>query len=368
MLWVWLVSGAFLCCLAVAVRERRSRRNLTAYDAPDGTLFRLNEAAAQPLVQLFDGLRKASAQLDKVAPTKRLRIARTVVDRYFSDVSITAERVPVDAGGVPAEWVIAPGADPQRRLLYIHGGAFVCGSAQSHRPLTSRLSEVTQCVVLAIDYRLMPEHSRMASIHDCRTAYEWLLQHAPDNKTGSARALFVGGDSAGGNLALSLLAWLRDTQRRQPDAAVAFSPVTDMAFSSPSFQLNRDTDIMLRSLFKQIKRLPGPLYQGITFFSTRMRSNDPRLSPLRGNLANLPPTLIQVSDTEMLLDDARRYVNRARHEGSIAQLQQWEGMPHVWQIFHPVLPSATAALDEVARFFSAQSRHQAASETSTTPP
>jgi acetyl esterase/lipase len=256
----------------------------------------------------------------------------------------------VDAAGVSAEWVVANGTNPDWRMLYIHGGAFCSGSPLSHRTLTNRLSEVTGCAVLAIDYRLFPEHRLMAAILDCRTAYDWLLAHSCEGNLAPAQRLYVAGDSAGGNLTLSLLQWLRDSGRRLPDAAVALSPITDAGLLSASIQYNYKSDPVLRPLFSLLKRIPWPLYWFMTLLATRMSTSNPLLSPLLGRLEGLPPTLVQVSDSEMLLDDGRRYVNKATVAGSLASLQCWEGMPHVWQIFHPTLPSATRALDEIGRF------------------
>ncbi len=140
-----------------------------------------------------------------------------------TDANYQAKFIPANAGGVPAEWVIAPGADSDRRVLYIHGGGFVTGSPQSHRTITSKFSEVSGCAVLAIDYRLMPEHHHSDCVEDCRTAYRWILGNGPDG-AGEIRQLFIGGDSAGGNLCLSLIAWIRDKKLRAPEAAVALSP------------------------------------------------------------------------------------------------------------------------------------------------
>ena len=242
---------------------------------------------------------------------------RDYMDKIFAGRAFDARFVPVDAGGVRAEWVLSPGSDPARRTLYIHGGAFMMGSPLSHRTLTTRFSAMTGGAVLAIDYRLMPEHPRRAGIDDCRNAYRWLLANGPDGAT-PARAMFVAGDSAGGNLTLSLIAWVRDSGLRAPDAAVALSPLTDATLASPSLRANLHSDAM-----------PGPLF---------------------GKLARVPPVLVQASELEMLLDDARRYVNKARAAGSPVRLQTWNHMVHVWQIFNPELTEARDALAEIDRF------------------
>lgn len=255
----------------------------------------------------------------------------------------------VDAGGVPAEWVLAPGADPDRRLLYIHGGAFIAGSPNSHRTVTSRAAEELEAAVLAIDYRLMPEHSRAEGIADCKKAYRWILENGPEGQSAPQR-LYVSGDSAGGNLSLVLSAWTRDAGVRTPDAVVALSPLTDSNYASPSLRGNMRTDTMLGPLFGGLMKIPRPLLAWLYLLENRFRPVAPEVSPLRGELSSLPPTLIQVSESEMLFDDARRYVNKARAAGSPARLQSWPGLLHVWQMFNPEVPEAMQAFQEIGEF------------------
>jgi monoterpene epsilon-lactone hydrolase len=281
------------------------------------------------------------------------------MDEIFADRVLDVTITPVDCGGVPGEWVLAPGADPARRTLYIHGGAFLMGSPRSHRTLTSRFSELTGGAVLAIDYRLMPEHPRRAGIEDCRSAYRWLLDHGPDGLA-PASAVFVAGDSAGGNLTLSLINWVRDQGLRAPDAAVALSPLTDATLSSPSLRSHVHSDPMLGPLFGPIARVPRPLLLWIGWLQTRIRPNDPVISPLRADLSRLPPVLLQASEVEMLFDDSQRYANRAQAAGSPVRLQRWNHMVHVWQIFNPELPEAREALAEIGKFLNASAPRRAA--------
>ena len=116
------------------------------------------------------------------------------------------------------------------------------GSPKSHRPITSRLSEIFGSAVLCVDYRLMPEHSRMAGIEDCRMAYSWIFDHGPEGAA-PAESVVVAGDSSGGNLALSTIAWARDSGLRAADAVVVLSPQTDFTLASPSLKRNIDTDV-----------------------------------------------------------------------------------------------------------------------------
>ena len=343
---------------AVAVLWLRGE-TLRGLDQPTGERFAHGDAPGPELQAVLARMSGLSSTLKAVPMRERNAVLRKIMDEMFADRVLDARFVPVDAGGVSAEWVLAPGADPARRLLYIHGGAFVMGSPKSHRTLTSRLSALTGGAVLAIDYRLMPEHPRQAGIDDCRAAYRWLLDHGPDGLL-PARALFVAGDSAGGNLTLSLIQWVRDAGLRAPDAAVALSPLTDATLASPSLRANLHSDAMLGPLFGPMARVPQALLLWFGWWQTRIRPCDPRVSPLRGDLTKLPPVLLQASEVEMLFDDSRRYVNRAQAAGSPARLQRWNHMVHVWQIFNPELPEAEEALAEIGKFLEAAAPRRAA--------
>ncbi len=279
----------------------------------------------------------------------RLQFMREFMENVAAGRAFSCEFRPADVAGIPAEWTLAPGADPSRRVLYIHGGAFISGSPNSHRTITSRFSEVAQATVLAIDYRLMPEHRRADGIADCQAAYRWILENGPDGP-GRPQWLHLGGDSAGGNLSLVLSAWARDAGLRIPDAVVALSPLTDSSYSGPSIRANLKTDTMLGPLFGALLKIPRPVLAWLFFLENRFRPVDPRVSPLFGDLSGLPPTLVQVSEAEMLLDDARRYVNKARASGSPARLQSWAGLLHVWQILNPEVPEAMEAFAKIGDF------------------
>ncbi|HHI89096.1 MAG TPA: alpha/beta hydrolase [Hellea balneolensis] len=269
------------------------------------------------------------------------------------DATFTPVSIPTDYGEMSGEWVTTENCNPDKRILYIHGGAFTVGSCYSHRPLTVNLARLTGASVLAINYRLMPEHKRMAGIEDCRTAYDWILDNGPDGPFQADR-LVISGDSAGGNLTLSLLQWARDTGRRAADAAVCFSPLIDGTFSGKSIRTNLETDRMLKPLIGDMFKMPRPLLMAGTWAQTGIRPSDPVVSPIFGRLHDLPPTLIQASSCEILYDDAVRYTVKARQEGADVKLQTWSHMPHVWQIFDTMLPEATAALEQVADFVKIQ--------------
>ena len=316
-----------------------------------GAVQRFNQAAEPGPAhkQVIKAVREMTLKISAGRRHHNLQAAREAFDTLGDGRDFQSEFIPVDAGGVPAEWVIAPGADTNHRVLYIHGGGFVVGSPKSHRIITNKFSEITGCAVLSIDYRLMPEHHHKDCVEDCRKAYRWILDNGPSG-SGEIRRFFIGGDSAGGNLTLSLTSWIRDNGYRAPDAVVALSPLTDVTFSGTSLHDNQDTDIMLKPFLKLLNKLPPFVKSWYVFWTYRLRPCNPLASPLLGDLSNLPPTLVQVSEAEMLLDDARRYVYKACASGSPAKLQTWAGMLHIWQIFDPQIPEAVEAWVEIKKF------------------
>jgi acetyl esterase/lipase len=326
--------------------------DLSAFDRTTGERFSTGPKPSDEIKAVIASFAGMAATLRGVPRSRHIALLREYMDNAFADRQLDATFTPVECDGVPAEWVRAPGADGARRTLYIHGGAYIMGSPKSHRTLTSRFSQLTGGAVLAIDYRLMPEHSRMAGIEDCRTAYRWILGHGPDGPQ-AAHTVFVAGDSAGGNLALSLIAWVRDQGLRAPDAAVALSPATDNTLASPTLKANLATDAMLGPLFGSLAKVPRTLLLWGAWFQARINPRDPVISPVYGDLSRLPPVLVQASEVEMLFDDSRRYVNRAQAAGSPVKLQTWNHMVHVWQIFNPELTEARDALTEIGKFLAA---------------
>ncbi len=299
-------------------------------------------------------LGKMQARIAGVPLREQLKVARVVVDEGIPESppagELGVEFVDVRIGQMDAEWVLAPNSRPDCRLLYLHGGAFALGSRRSHRALTAALAREAGIAVLAIDYRLMPEHKRQAGIADCQQGYLWMLEHGPDGPS-PARHTFVAGDSAGGNLSLMLIAWLRDNGLRQVDRAIAICPNTDATGTSPSLKTNAATDPMLGEGFVgRFVKLPPTLARLAVWATTRLRPDNPLLSPVYGDLSNLPPTLVQASDAEMLLDDARRWYAKARRQGTDARLELYGGMLHVWHLFAHVLPKGREAIGRIASF------------------
>ncbi|MDP5070205.1 MAG: alpha/beta hydrolase [Congregibacter sp.] len=342
MFWLVIFLVAFVMFSYLVLRGE----NLSYLDqpVPEHSARRPSEAMRKVLASL-----KELGEGTHGRGRSRIQTIRKLIDKMGGERSYASEIAPLSTSDLRGEWVLAPDHDASRRILYLHGGAFIAGSPLSHRPITDRLARLTGAAVFALDYRLMPEHRRMAGIEDCRRAYRWILENGPDGRS-PAKTLVVAGDSAGGNLTLSLLAWVRDEGLRQADAGIALSPATDAALDAPSLKSNVGTDPMLGPAFGALLKVPSILLLWYTWATSRMVPADPRISPLRGSLANLPPILVQASDSEMLLDDARRYVAKAQAAESPVVLQTWPDMVHVWQMFTPELVEAEEAYANIAEF------------------
>ena len=257
---------------------------------------------------------------------------------------ITVEGVQTQAtkvGEIPVEWVVAPGADTSVRLLYLHGGGFISGSGGYYLPLAAHISAAAKCAVLLVDYRLAPEHRFPAGLDDCVQAHDWLCSHGPAGRD-PARATFVAGDSAGGNLTLATLLALRDRKLRLPHGAIAISPAADLTLASPSLQTVYDPIISSKTM---------PIFRD--HYLGGQAAAQPLASPVFGDYRGLPPLLIQAGEHEMLRDDSVRVAKKAQADGIDVKLEIWPGMFHVFQSHDPLLPEGREAVDHIAQFIQA---------------
>lgn len=354
-----IIFVTILMCFLLYTHRVLGGENLSRYDQDLPITFDMSENT-QGLNRLNDYLRETfnirgqSATTNSGWSAKRERfdaagLARDY-DCEFRTDNFKSDSFSHDGINIDGDWTILEGADPAKRILYLHGGAFTVGSAISHRPITYNLAKQTGCVVFAPNYRLMPENPRRASIEDCRAAYRWILDNGPVGAQ-TAKAIGVSGDSAGGNLALMVSQWARHSKLRKPDAVVALSPITDATLSSPSMKKNLDTDLILKSFLKPVLKAPRSLLLWGLKKVYGFNPSDPLISPIYDDLSGLAPTLIQASATEMLFDDSVRYAAKAQSQGSPVVFQSWTNLPHVWQIFDTYVSEAHHALDEIGAFF-----------------
>jgi monoterpene epsilon-lactone hydrolase len=242
----------------------------------------------------------------------------------------------VDAGGVPSEWVMAPGCDTGRAILYLHGGGYAIGSLNTHRRLAYDISAASAAKVLLIDYRLAPEHPFPAAIDDAASAWRWLLQQgfAPNR-------LAIAGDSAGGGLTIATLVNLRDKKLGLPACAVAISPWVDLEGVGNSMTTRSAQDPMVQK--------DGLLWMAKMYLNGK-DPKSPLAAPLHADLKGLPPTLVQVGTAETLLDDAIRIAEKMHAAGVDARLAIWPNQLHVFPLFAPVLSEGRDGCLEIGTF------------------
>ncbi len=344
-----LIGGFFFYTLKVLGGE-----DLSKYDRDDPVTFDVPEKP--------DGIERLNAYLNDAfgmhgqsatAKTgwagKRERFDAAGLARDF-DCEFRRDSFEANGVTIDGAWTLVKGANPNKRILYLHGGAMTVGSDISHRALTYNIAKRTGCAVFAANYRLMPENPRQATIDDSRAAYKWVLDNGPDGPA-PVEAIGVSGDSAGGNLALMVSHWTKQAQIRRPDAVVALSANTDATASSPSMKENLGTDLMLTPLLKDVLKVPRAFLLLGMRRALGMNPSDPQVSPIFADLSDLPPTLLQASATEMLYDDSVRYAAKAKAQGSAVTFQSWTNLPHVWQIFDEYVQQGGDALDEIGLFF-----------------
>ncbi len=241
-----------------------------------------------------------------------------------------------DAGGVAAEWTWTPLADPNRVLLYLHGGGYMAGSIRSHRALVAEAGRRARARTLALEYRLAPEHPYPAAVQDALAGYCYLLSTDID-----PRDIVVGGDSAGGGLTLALLLSLRDAHLPLPGRAWCISPWVDLAMTGPSFVTKAAVDPIIQKGY--LSEL-ATAYLGVT------SARDPLVSPLYADLRGLPPIFIQVGSAETLLDDSVRLAGALGEADVAVQLEIYPDMIHVWPLFFGSVAAGRRALAAAGRF------------------
>lgn len=249
-----------------------------------------------------------------------------------------------DLGGLGAEWAIPEGltdeAGAGNTLLYFHGGGYVVGSTVSHRHIVSRIALAAKARVLSVDYALAPENPFPAAVKDAVKAYRWLLDQGQ-----KPEQIALAGDSAGGGLAAATLLAAREEGLPLPAGAALISPWSDLTCATDSYETRAQADPMIT---------PEGIRELANIYLTGADPRDPLASPNFGNLAGLPPLLIQVGDDEVLLDDSRNLAARAREAGVDVELEVAPDMFHVWHAFYQMFTPGEEAIERMGSWLAAR--------------
>lgn len=272
-----------------------------------------------------------SLPLDDVAGQRELMEAQQSIHSIPQD--IVSEDIQI--GDYRARMVRAPDVNQDAVVLYLHGGAYIMGSIDTHHELMARMSRAAHMQVLGIDYRLAPEHTYPAAVDDAVHAYDWLLSQGLRSER-----LIIAGDSAGGGLTMAALLALKAQKKPLPGAAVLLSPWADMSGAGESRKTCADTDPMISA---DAIEATASMYLG------GQPADSPGASPVFGDLSGLPPLLIQVGENEVLLSDSIRLHENAQAAGVQSALHVFPGAFHVFQAI-PDLPESAQALAEIAVF------------------
>jgi acetyl esterase/lipase len=280
----------------------------------------------------------------------------------------------VDLGAVNGEWSIVPGSDAARVLLFFHGGGYCSGSIVSHRRMVTEAGRAAGMRALAIDYRLAPEHPYPAAHEDALKAWRFLRKQGIE-----ARHIAVGGDSAGGNLTITLINRLRAAGEEQPACAWLASPWTDLTMSGASLEAKDHIDPLIHKPYLEelaSAYAPPPFHRKDPLIhkayleeladayapngSKPFHRKDPLISPLFADLRGFPPTLIQVGSSETLLDDAVRFARAAGLADVNVTLEVWPHMIHAWPMWNAKLAEGREALARAGEFMKRWVRSQPA--------
>ena len=273
-----------------------------------------------------------------------------VMRRRFERFGATSRRrlLARHPGLVFAEQAVGPlkiesvhAGNPERAVLYLHGGAFVMGSPASYRSRATRMAYRCRAELFVPDYRLAPEHPFPAALEDAVAAWRHLRMLRP------GWPLFVAGDSAGGGLALSLMVRLRDLGEPLPDGAVLLSPSVDLAAPGGHGE-ESGTDLWLTR---------EHLRRWFRHYVGKADPAQPLVSPIHANLSGLPPFLLLAGADELLLEEGRRMVDRALSAGIDAQLLVGQGMQHDWPLTLPWLPESRHAWKVISGFLDDHASH-----------
>jgi len=284
-------------------------------------------------------LARRQASFDPSASIEDLREHIKQFWAGFGPVQTGVDVQPVLISAIRGEWVVPESAQGRRVILYFHGGGFIAGSPESHRPLISRLAHAASARALVPQYRLAPEFPYPAALRDAADSYRWLLTQGitPAN-------IVFAGDGSGGGLVFATLLALRNAGLPLPAAALCFSPWADMTLSGWSMLKNKASDDALS--WELLATCARHYLKGAS-------PAEPFASPLYGDFRGMPPMMIHAGSLEVLKDDASRLGERAAAANINVNVEVYEGMPHLFQGL-PELPEAKVSLTRAASFIKAR--------------
>jgi len=284
--------------------------------------------------------------LDRMSPRRR-RFVRWFVDLQgvIGPKKEGTLKEVVYLGGIKTWKVSTPNSDPNRIFLYYHGGGYFMGSPKSHYSLVSYLADITKTTVYIPDYRLGPEHKYPAQLEDGVSTFISLVEdHGFDPSQ-----ISIGGDSAGGNLALITLLKLKKDGKYFPNALALLSPWADPAGTGDSYNMDMaERDILIGPTMKKIWENKHNLYDGYLNEEDADREN-PLIFPIKGDFKDCPPIMIQVGTEELLLSDSRTLKKAFERDNCINEYFEWEGMYHVFHI-DVTMPETISAFEQIGKF------------------
>ena len=260
-------------------------------------------------------------------------------------LTFTERSFAAPSGQREALWIAPENPKVNSVILYLHGGAFIFGSPDTHSAMLAKLAQLSGSMACLPRYRLAPEHPFPAGLDDALAAYQGLLKQGY-----SADQIILGGDSAGGGLALALLHVLIADSQPLPAGVFCLSPLTDLTFSGESWAFNVEKEVLLPA--ERASEL-------VAMYLGENDATDPRASPLFGDYTGAPPVYLAVGDSEILLDDTLRMAEKLRQCGIDVSCDVAQDLPHVWPLCQGLLPEADASLAQIADWIVARLRVQA---------
>jgi len=269
------------------------------------------------------------------ADIEELRRQFTYLSDRFGSIPSEASFKPAQLGPVKGEWVDVERGTSQRMILYFHGGGYIAGSPETHRPLIARLCQASSARAFSLAYRLAPEFAFPAGLRDCIDAYRVLIQRGTPPSS-----IVLAGDDAGGGLAFACLLAIRNAGLPMPAGCVAMSPWVDLSLSGWSMLTNSKSDAALSWEL---------LFMSARYYLRKQSPADPYASPIYATFREFPPLMVHSGSLEILRDDASRIGEKAADAGVPVSVEIYDGMQHAFQA-SPYVPEARVSLQRLGQF------------------